>query len=159
MALSIELTDVVRQYRAGGQPVRALNGLSLRINGGQFTSIVGPSGAGKSTLLHVLGALDSPDSGSIRFGGIELATMTDDEQSNFRRRKVGLHLPVLQPVADPVGVGERGNPQSCLTDRSCDTYGPMPSGCSNLSDSAIASITAPASCPVARCSALPWRGR
>jgi putative ABC transport system ATP-binding protein len=89
VALSIELTDVVRQYRAGGQTVRALNGLSLRICGGQFTSVVGPSGAGKSTLLHVLGALDSPDSGSIRFGGIELATMTDDEQSNFRRRKVG----------------------------------------------------------------------
>jgi putative ABC transport system ATP-binding protein len=89
VALCIELTDVVRQYRAGGQPVRALDGLSLRINGGQFTSVVGPSGAGKSTLLHVLGALDSPDSGSIRFGGIELATMTDDEQSNFRRRKVG----------------------------------------------------------------------
>ena len=89
MALSVELTDVVREYRVGGQAVRALDGLSLRIYGGQFTSIVGPSGAGKSTLLHLLGALDSPDSGSIRFDGVEIATMTDDEQSNFRRRKVG----------------------------------------------------------------------
>jgi putative ABC transport system ATP-binding protein len=89
VSLSVELTDVVREYRAGGQTVRALDGLTLRINGGQFTSIVGPSGAGKSTLLHLLGALDSPDSGSIRFGGVEIATMSDDQQSEFRRRKVG----------------------------------------------------------------------
>jgi len=89
VALSVELTDVVREYRAGGQTVRALDGLSLRIIGGQFTSVVGPSGAGKSTLLHLLGALDSPDSGSIRFDGVEIGTMTDDQQSTFRRRKVG----------------------------------------------------------------------
>jgi putative ABC transport system ATP-binding protein len=89
VALSVDLTDVVREYRAGRQVIRALDGLSLRIHGGQFTSIVGPSGAGKSTLLHLLGALDSPDSGSICFDGVEIATMTDDEQSNFRRRKVG----------------------------------------------------------------------
>jgi putative ABC transport system ATP-binding protein len=50
---------------------------------------VGPSGSGKSTLLHLLGALDSPDSGSIRFDGVEVATMSDDEQSSFRRHKVG----------------------------------------------------------------------
>jgi putative ABC transport system ATP-binding protein len=89
VSLSVELTDVAREYRAGGQTVRALDGLTLRIIGGQFTSVVGPSGAGKSTLLHLLGALDSPDSGSIRFDGIEIGTMTDDQQSTFRRRKVG----------------------------------------------------------------------
>src|ERR1700681_1356621 len=83
------MTDVVREYRTGGQTVRALDGITLRIDGGQFTSIVGPSGAGKSTLLHLLGALDSPDSGSIRFDGVETATMTDDEQSSFRRHQVG----------------------------------------------------------------------
>jgi putative ABC transport system ATP-binding protein len=87
--LRVTLTDVVREYRAGGQTVRALNGLTVAINGGQFTSVVGPSGAGKSTLLHLLGALDSPDSGSIRFDGVEIATMTDDQQSTFRRHKVG----------------------------------------------------------------------
>ena len=89
MSLSVELVDVVREYRAGGQTVRALDGLTVAIDGGQFTSIVGPSGAGKSTLLHLLGALDSPDSGSIRFDGVEIATMTDDQQSTFRRHKVG----------------------------------------------------------------------
>src|SRR5271155_2382264 len=87
--LTIELRDVVREYRVGGQCVRALDGISLRFGGGQFVSVVGPSGAGKSTLLHLLGALDSPDSGSIRFNGLEIATMTDDQQSSFRRHKVG----------------------------------------------------------------------
>jgi putative ABC transport system ATP-binding protein len=87
--LSVQLTDVVRHFRAGGHTVRALDALTLRINGGQFTSVVGPSGAGKSTLLHLLGALDSPDSGSIRFDGVEIAAMTDDEQSTFRRHEVG----------------------------------------------------------------------
>jgi putative ABC transport system ATP-binding protein len=83
------MTDVVREYRAGGQTVRALDGLTVAIAGGQFTSVVGPSGAGKSTFLHLLGALDSPDSGSIRFDGTEIATMTDDQQSCFRRHQVG----------------------------------------------------------------------
>jgi putative ABC transport system ATP-binding protein len=89
VSLRVQLTNVVRQYRAGGQLVRALDGLNLQIYGGEFTAIVGPSGAGKSTLLHLLGALDSPDSGSIRFDGAEIAAMTDDQQSTFRRHKVG----------------------------------------------------------------------
>jgi putative ABC transport system ATP-binding protein len=89
VSLSVQLTNVVRQYRAGGRLVRALDGLNLQIYGGEFTAIVGPSGAGKSTLLHLLGALDSPDSGSIRFDGAEIAAMTDDQQSTFRRYKVG----------------------------------------------------------------------
>jgi putative ABC transport system ATP-binding protein len=89
VALKVKLTDVVREYSAGGHAVRALDGLTLQLNGGEFTSIVGPSGAGKSTLMHLLGALDSPDSGSIRFDGVDIATMTDDQQSTFRRRKVG----------------------------------------------------------------------
>jgi putative ABC transport system ATP-binding protein len=89
MSLSVELTDVVRKHRAGGHTVRALDGLTLTIAGGEFTSVVGPSGAGKSTLLHLLGALDSPDSGSVRFNGVEIGTMTDEQQSTFRRHQVG----------------------------------------------------------------------
>jgi putative ABC transport system ATP-binding protein len=89
MPLRVELTNVVRRYHTGGHTVPALDGLTLQIRGGQFTSIVGPSGAGKSTLLQLIGALDSPDSGSIRFNGTEIGTMTDEQQSTFRRHQVG----------------------------------------------------------------------
>jgi putative ABC transport system ATP-binding protein len=85
----LELADVVKEYRVGGQRVRALDGVSLRIEAGEFASIIGPSGSGKSTLLHLLGALDSPDSGSIRFQGQEIGTLDDDRQSEFRRHRVG----------------------------------------------------------------------
>lgn len=87
--LTIELRNVVREYRVGGQPVRALNEISLRLDGGQFVSVVGPSGAGKSTLLHLLGALDSPESGSITFDGDEIGRLGDVQQSEFRHRRVG----------------------------------------------------------------------
>ena len=88
-ALTIELRDVVREYRVGGQNVRALDEVSLRFGGGTFVSIVGPSGAGKSTLLHLLGALDSPDTGSIIFDGDEIGQLSDEEQSKFRHHRVG----------------------------------------------------------------------
>ncbi|OBF79508.1 ABC transporter ATP-binding protein [Mycobacterium sp. 852002-51163_SCH5372311] len=87
--MTVELRDVVRQYRVGGQSVRALDNVNLRLDGGQFVSIVGPSGAGKSTLLHLLGALDSPDSGSITFDGREIGRLGDGQQSEFRHHRVG----------------------------------------------------------------------
>lgn len=87
--LTIELCNVVREYRVGGQSVRALDEISLRFVGGQFVSVVGPSGAGKSTLLHLLGALDSPDSGSITFDGDEIGRLGDEQQSEFRHHRVG----------------------------------------------------------------------
>ena len=65
----LEMTQVTKTYQIGGQTVRALDSIDLTLHGGEFVSIVGPSGAGKSTLLHLLGALDRPDSGSIRFQG------------------------------------------------------------------------------------------
>jgi putative ABC transport system ATP-binding protein len=87
--LTIELHRVVREYRVGGQSVRALDEISLQLWGGQFVSVVGPSGAGKSTLLHLLGALDSPDSGSITFDGDEIGRLGDEQQSEFRHHRVG----------------------------------------------------------------------
>jgi putative ABC transport system ATP-binding protein len=87
--LAVDLRDVVREYRVGGQTVRALDEISLRLEGGQFVSMVGPSGAGKSTLLHLLGALDTPDSGSITFDGEEIGQLSDEQQSQFRHRRVG----------------------------------------------------------------------
>ncbi|ABM11842.1 MULTISPECIES: ABC transporter ATP-binding protein [Mycolicibacterium] len=85
----LEMTDVTKTYRVGGQTVRALDGITLSLCGGEFVSVVGPSGAGKSTLLHLLGALDRPDAGSIRFQGAEIAALDDEAQSEFRRHSVG----------------------------------------------------------------------
>jgi putative ABC transport system ATP-binding protein len=87
--LMLEMKEVTKTYRVGGQTVRALDGITLRLTGGEFVSVVGPSGAGKSTLLHLLGALDRPDSGSIRFQGKEIADLNDEQQSEFRRHSVG----------------------------------------------------------------------
>ena len=85
----LELSGVVKEYPTGDQPVRALDGIDLTIEGGQFVSLVAPSGAGKSTLLHMLGALDTPTSGSIRFDDVEVTTLDDNAQSDFRRHQVG----------------------------------------------------------------------
>ncbi|AVH22801.1 ABC transporter ATP-binding protein [Nocardia cyriacigeorgica] len=85
----LELSNVNKEYLVGDQVVRALDGISLDIAAGEFTSIIGPSGSGKSTLLHLLGALDSPDSGSIRFQGEEIGSLDEERQSEFRRHRVG----------------------------------------------------------------------
>ncbi|MFI8567439.1 ABC transporter ATP-binding protein [Rhodococcus sp. NPDC078407] len=87
--MMLELSGVVKEYPTGEQPVRALDGIDLTIEGGQFVSLVAPSGAGKSTLLHMLGALDTPTSGSIRFNDVEVTTLDDNAQSDFRRHQVG----------------------------------------------------------------------
>ena len=85
----LEMTHVTKTYKIGGQAVRALDSIDLTLHGGEFVSIVGPSGAGKSTSLHMLGALDRPDSGSIRFQGNEISDLNDKKQSEFRRHSVG----------------------------------------------------------------------
>ncbi|WP_207838203.1 ABC transporter ATP-binding protein [Williamsia soli] len=85
----VEAVDLVRGYQMGEQRVRALDGLNLTLQARQFVSIVGPSGAGKSTLLHVLGALDVPDSGSIVVDGLDLGSLSEEQQSEFRRHRVG----------------------------------------------------------------------
>ncbi|MBF6291996.1 ABC transporter ATP-binding protein [Nocardia farcinica] len=85
----VELSEVSKHYRIGGQTVAALDRVGLAVEAGQFVSVIGPSGAGKSTLLHLLGALDRPDSGSIRFRGREIGGLDDDAQSEFRRHSVG----------------------------------------------------------------------
>ncbi|GAC52228.1 putative ABC transporter ATP-binding protein [Gordonia amicalis NBRC 100051 = JCM 11271] len=85
----VEAVDLVREYQMGEERVRALDGLNLNIDGGQFASIVGPSGAGKSTLLHILGALDTPTSGRISIDGVDLVSLDDTAASAFRRHRVG----------------------------------------------------------------------
>ena len=86
----IELKDIVRTYRsAGGVEVRALRGINLAIEKGEFLSIMGPSGSGKSTLMNKLGCLDRPTSGSYVLDGRETAHLTRDQRAWVRNRSLG----------------------------------------------------------------------
>jgi putative ABC transport system ATP-binding protein len=85
----IEVIDVRKTYRSGERDVDALRGVSCRIERGRCVFVVGPSGSGKSTLLYLLGALDSPTSGSILVEGRNLTSMTESQINGFRRDEVG----------------------------------------------------------------------
>jgi len=78
-----------KTYRMGNADINALDGLSLGIRRGSFTSIAGASGAGKSTLLHIIGCLDSPTSGTVTINGRDTAGMRDSELTAFRRENIG----------------------------------------------------------------------
>jgi putative ABC transport system ATP-binding protein len=83
---AVELVDVRKGYDGG--MIKALNGLSLRIECGESVAVTGPSGCGKSTMLHLIAALDRPTSGIIRVGGVDLASQKD--LPGYRRRHIGL---------------------------------------------------------------------
>ena len=85
----IELDNVSRNYETGSTVVRALRGLSLEIEDGEFVAVVGPSGSGKSTLMNVIGALDVPDEGKVSLDGIELRDQSESELADVRGKKVG----------------------------------------------------------------------
>jgi putative ABC transport system ATP-binding protein len=85
----IETHDLTKVYRMGDTEVRALNGVSIQINKGEFVAIVGPSGSGKSTLMSILGALDKPTSGSYQLDGTEIGQMSDDSLSDIRNYRIG----------------------------------------------------------------------
>ncbi len=85
----IEFRDVRKTYRQGKREVHALNGVSLKIERGEFLAVMGPSGSGKSTLLHLAGALDLPSSGELLIDGASTASMPDSARTLFRRRRVG----------------------------------------------------------------------
>ena len=86
----VEARDVRREYRLKGDLIEAVRGISLEVRRGDFVAIVGPSGSGKSTLLHLLGAVDTPTSGSVLLDGTDVAAMTDPERARFRLEHVGL---------------------------------------------------------------------
>lgn len=85
----IEIRDLRKIYNVGGEPVAALDGVSLSIDSGEFVAIMGSSGSGKSTMLNILGCLDAPTSGSYLLDGIEVAARTRRELALIRNRKLG----------------------------------------------------------------------
>ena len=85
----MELDQVTRRYRMGDQIVRALDGVSLTIERGQFTSIMGTSGSGKSTLMNIMGLLDRPSSGTYRLVGRDVSTLSPSRRARVRNRELG----------------------------------------------------------------------
>ncbi len=85
----IEIENITKVYQMGETEVRALNGVSLKIEDGEWTAITGPSGSGKSTLMAILGCLDSPTSGIYRLDGTDVAKMRDDQLAAVRNNKIG----------------------------------------------------------------------
>jgi len=85
----LETKELKKYYGNGETIVRALDGIDLTVENGEFVAIVGTSGSGKSTLLHMLGGLDHPTSGSVTVDGKEIFLLKDEELTIFRRRKIG----------------------------------------------------------------------
>ena len=85
----LETKDLRKVYGSGDTEVRALDGVDLTVEKGEFVAVVGTSGSGKSTLLHMLGGLDGPTGGTVTVDGKELSAMRDEELTIFRRRKIG----------------------------------------------------------------------
>ena len=85
----IALEGITRVYGTGDIAVRALDGIDLEIEAGEFVAVMGPSGSGKSTAMNVLGCLDSPTSGSYRFGGVEVGHLNQAQRALLRRHYLG----------------------------------------------------------------------
>ena len=86
----IELKDVRRDFKVGGETVHALRGVSFKIYEGEFVTIMGKSGSGKSTLLNQLGCLDTPTTGEYFLDGVSVRTMSKSQRAVLRNRTIGI---------------------------------------------------------------------
>lgn len=112
----IETYDLTKVYSGGENEVRALDGVSLGVDRGEFVAVVGSSGSGKSTLLHLLGGLDIPTSGKVIIDGTDIYTLAPDDLTVFRRRSIGFvfqkynlipELNVYENITLPLGLDGR----------------------------------------------------
>jgi putative ABC transport system ATP-binding protein len=118
----VQVRAVAKRYALGKVPVTALADVTVDIHADRFTVISGPSGSGKSTLLNLMGCLDVPDSGSVCVDGTDMASLTDDQRSEFRARRLGFVfqsfnlipvLTALENVAYPLQLTGVSASQAC----------------------------------------------
>lgn len=123
--------DLKKYYGNGENQVRALDGVSLQVEKGEFVSIVGTSGSGKSTLLHMLGGLDKPTAGKVVIDGKDISDLSDDALCIFRRRKIGFifqnynlvpSLNVYENIVLPVQLDGRA-PDKAYVEQIIETLG------------------------------------
>jgi ABC-type lipoprotein export system ATPase subunit len=142
----IELAGVSKTYVKGSAEVRALDGVSLRIEEGGFIAVVGPSGSGKSTLMNLIGLLDRPDSGTYTLDGTDVAALSPDELAELRNARIGfvfqsfhllpkttalenVELPLIySDRRDIAGLGMKALAQVGLEDRAGHTPGELSGG-------------------------------
>ena len=114
MDVLLKTENLYKSYKLGPDMVKVLKGANLTVKKGEFVAIIGASGSGKSTLLHILGALDRPDKGTVKFDGQDLNQMPARELNKFRNKKVGFvfqfyhlldELNILENVYLPVMAG------------------------------------------------------
>lgn len=86
----LRVDNLTKTYGEGNNKVNALDGVSFRVNQGEFVAIIGPSGSGKSTLLHMIGGVDHPSQGKVFVNGKDVYNQTEEQLAIFRRREVGL---------------------------------------------------------------------
>ena len=86
MTAIVEAKNVTKTYMLGKIPVEALRGVNLKVETGDFVSILGPSGSGKSTMLNLIGALDKPTSGTLLIDGVDISKLNDNQLADIRRR-------------------------------------------------------------------------
>jgi putative ABC transport system ATP-binding protein len=125
------VVDLTKVYGEGDTAVAALDGVSLQFAAGQFTAIMGPSGSGKSTLLHTMAGLDSPTSGAVYLGDVEITSLSDTKLTHLRRDRLGFVfqafnlLPTLTAIENitlPLDIAGR-RPDRAWLDTVIDTVG------------------------------------